>query len=372
MAIDPRNVSFRSVATTLTLAFAAFAGTWGSSGPVSADRSHVVRPGQSLEIIGKRYGRSAAELAAANGIHRDGILRQGQVLKVPAKGVLYVAAGQTLSEIAEAHHVSTLALARANHIHPDAILQIGQKLTLPGATAAGHADKRASKPDSSPRAKRRGAGSSHKATAKLSARHSSRWGKPKRRGVVTMYRLWSRESLHIRLVDSRGRPRQDARRRLRELLRPRDSRRRKMPNTRLLSLLARVSDHFGGRTIHVISGYRLPKGLTRKTSRHVAGQAIDFRIPGVPLTVLRDYCEKFSDVGVGYYPTTHFVHLDVRKQPARWTDWSLPGQPPVLTKPADYDENSKDDLLAPQSPTETTAEHKTTGAAPRRVDGPTG
>ena len=84
-------------------------------------------------------------------------------------------------------------------------------------------------------------------------------------------------------------------------------------------LLAEVSDHFGGRQIHVISGYRLAGGDTKPTSRHVSGDAIDFRIPGVPLTELRDYCANFSRVGVGYYPKSGFVHLDVRKRNARWT-----------------------------------------------------
>jgi hypothetical protein len=65
---------------------------------------------------------------------------------------------------------------------------------------------------------------------------------------------------------------------------------------------------------------------------------MDFRIPGVPLTELRDYCHRFDAAGVGYYPRTQFVHLDVRRQNARWTDWSLPGQAPVLQKPDDVDD----------------------------------
>jgi hypothetical protein len=136
---------------------------------------------------------------------------------------------------------------------------------------------------------------------------------------------------------------------MREFLRPRESRKRKTPNARLLSLIAQVSDHYGGRPLHVVSGYRLPGGLTRTTSRHVAGEAIDFRIPGVPLTELRDYCSRFENVGVGYYPNTQFVHLDVRRQAARWTDWSLPGQPAILQKPVESDgESTTDGASSPQ------------------------
>ena len=113
---------------------------------------------------------------------------------------------------------------------------------------------------------------------------------------------------------------------------PRGSRTGKEPHPRLIRLLAQVSDHFGGRQVDVISGYRKPGGYTKDTSRHVAGQAIDFRIPGVPLTELRDYCSKLDHVGVGYYPRSQFVHMDVRVTAARWTDYSGPGEAPQFAR----------------------------------------
>jgi hypothetical protein len=61
----------------------------------------------------------------------------------------------------------------------------------------------------------------------------------------------------------------------------------------------------------------------------VAAQAIDFRIPGVPLDALREYCAKLDHVGVGFYPRTQFVHLDVRRDSARWTDYSGAGEAPL-------------------------------------------
>jgi LysM repeat protein len=48
-------------------------------------------------------------------------------------------------------------------------------------------------------------------------------------------------------------------------------------DARLIALVGRVSDTFGGRRIHVISGYR-----PGRRSRHAHGQAIDLRIEGVP------------------------------------------------------------------------------------------
>jgi uncharacterized protein YcbK (DUF882 family)/LysM repeat protein len=365
----------------------------------TAEQKHVVRPGQSLGFIARQYGTTVATLAAVNGINPDGILPEGKVLRLPgAGGTHVVAAGQSLSIIARDYHVGVSALASANGLTRESTLQIGQRLLLPdGAVKAKAAEAKVAAPAAQPSSKpqvakadapaKPVAAKSESATkieltstpaAKIAAKAAASgktppknpWGKPKQPGVVELFRIWSKESLRVRLVDARGRLRQDARRELREFLRPRDSQRRKSPNARLLTLLARVSDHFGGRPLHIVSGYRIAKGLTRKTSRHVAGEAIDFRIPGVPLTVLRDYCQQFSDVGVGYYPTTEFVHLDVRKQPARWTDWSLPGQPPVLSKPVEYDENGKEDVITTPDADET-AERQGDEAV-RRTDSPAG
>jgi hypothetical protein len=58
------------------------------------------------------------------------------------------------------------------------------------------------------------------------------------------------------------------------------------------------------------------------------GHAIDFAVRGVPTEVVRDFCNTLKDVGVGYYPKSGFVHLDVRNANARWVDESGPGEPP--------------------------------------------
>lgn len=106
---------------------------------------------------------------------------------------------------------------------------------------------------------------------------------------------------------------------------------------RLVKLLAKISDHFGGRPIEVISGYR-PKRIGQYTphSNHNKGHAIDMRIVGVPNEVLRDYCRTFSYVGVGYYPNSLFVHFDVRKDSAFWVDLSGPGERPNYVPVAAY------------------------------------
>jgi uncharacterized protein YcbK (DUF882 family) len=70
----------------------------------------------------------------------------------------------------------------------------------------------------------------------------------------------------------------------------------------------------------VISGYRSPATNTMLVettsgvasgSLHVVGMAIDIRVPGRPLAVVRDTAKALRAGGVGYYPDSNFVHLDV-------------------------------------------------------------
>lgn len=264
-----------------------------------ADREHLVREGQTLSEIARRYGVSVSALMAANRLGASSTLRAGQTLRVPERGVAYVREGQTLSHIARANGVSVQELARLNRIRPDGTVRVGQRLVLPGFEAAQEAEQA-----------------------------ERRWGAPRHPGIATFIRVATREQIRLRLVDDGGRVRNAARRRLARVLRHRGTDGERLPHPRLLQLLARVSDHFGGRTIYVVSGYRPARGFTREASRHVHGHAVDFRIQGVPNTVLRDYCRTLGNVGVGYYPNSTFVHLDVRDEPGYWVDLSRPGEAP--------------------------------------------
>jgi uncharacterized protein YcbK (DUF882 family) len=94
----------------------------------------------------------------------------------------------------------------------------------------------------------------------------------------------------------------------------------------LIRLIAQVSDVFGGRPIRVVSGYR--ERSHAKDSRHKHGAALDFSIDGVPNWAVRDYLRSLRHTGVGYYPNSSFVHVDVRGYPAYWIDLSGPGARP--------------------------------------------
>ena len=78
--------------------------------------------------------------------------------------------------------------------------------------------------------------------------------------------------------------------------------------------------------IDIVCGYRTPwsnEFLRRTTpgvaahSLHMQGEAIDIRIPGVTTSELRDAALELGRGGVGYYPESRFVHVDVGRV-RRW------------------------------------------------------
>jgi hypothetical protein len=107
-------------------------------------------------------------------------------------------------------------------------------------------------------------------------------------------------------------------------------RRVRVVHPRLVEMLAQVSARWPGRAIEVVSGYR-PSSDPHAGSRHAHARAMDFRVAGVAREALRDFCRTLPLAGVGYYPHSVFVHLDVRDRgegSARWTDYSDPGERP--------------------------------------------
>ncbi|MBL8603791.1 MAG: DUF882 domain-containing protein [Myxococcales bacterium] len=115
---------------------------------------------------------------------------------------------------------------------------------------------------------------------------------------------------------------------------------------RLLQLLQAVIDHFPGHPVELVSGYRPGEG----ESRHAHARAIDFRLRGIAFEELRDFCRTLPNAGVGYYPNSVFVHMDVRdpdEGSAFWTDYSGPGETPRYGHwpPTDQDVQTEVDYL---------------------------
>jgi uncharacterized protein YcbK (DUF882 family) len=95
----------------------------------------------------------------------------------------------------------------------------------------------------------------------------------------------------------------------------------------LHNVLARLGRPEG--VIDIVCGYRTPWSnnflRTRsrntgvaKNSQHVQAKAIDIRVPGVQTRALRDVALSLEAGGVGYYPRSQFVHVDVGPV-RRWT-----------------------------------------------------
>jgi uncharacterized protein YcbK (DUF882 family) len=81
---------------------------------------------------------------------------------------------------------------------------------------------------------------------------------------------------------------------------------------RTLAMLADLADQYGPRPIEFVSAYRVQAGESR-TSPHRDARAIDFRVRGVKLTEIRDYLWRtYAEVGIGWYPSEQFIHMDTR------------------------------------------------------------
>jgi uncharacterized protein YcbK (DUF882 family) len=267
---------------------------WASPG--EAQRRHTVRAGHSLARIAKHHRVDVYDLAAHNRMRPNDTIRPGQVLEVPPRGIVYVRPGWSLHKVARAHKVSVKALARANRMKPSDPLRAGQRLELPGYRAVTRAKKRD-------------------------------YGEPDRSGVV---KLRSHdEHAEVLLRDAKGHvPREglDALGRLMHRGEVDDDTDVRAPEPRLALLIAAISDHFGGREIRIVSGYRNAGGRTSRESRHVHRAAVDIQVKGVPKRAIWDFCRSLQQTGCGFYPRSVFVHVDVRDHEAQWVDWSRPGQ----------------------------------------------
>ena len=72
--------------------------------------------------------------------------------------------------------------------------------------------------------------------------------------------------------------------------------------------------------IDIVCGYRTPwsnnylrthtQGVAEH-SQHMLAKAIDIRVPGVSTLTLRNVALSLHEGGVGYYPHSQFVHVDV-------------------------------------------------------------
>jgi uncharacterized protein YcbK (DUF882 family) len=283
---------------------------------LTARGEHGSRDGRSTVI--RRPTSAAFLLVTALGVVTFAPHARAQSSLASAH-VYVVAHGDTVSSIAQRLGVSVHALTERNRLDPPYALRIGRRLRLPDEIADAIARRLPLRdPAAMP--------ASSSIPVRGAPRHGETWGRPRQPGIVHLYREVNDETLTINL---RRHVTRTAQRRMEHFLRFPDGRSHPI-HPRLLRLMAIVSDHFGGRRLHVISGFRpFRRGQWTAHSNHNIGSAVDFRVEGVPNRTVRDFCRTLEQTGCGYYPRSVFVHMDVRDESATWVDWSRPGQRPL-------------------------------------------
>lgn len=355
------------IATLAMVLFVVALGAQVDAAPRRSPTTHEVYKGQTLGKIAKRYNVTIAAICHANDIARRQPLKLGQTLCIPtrqdgggeqartwcderkgkqakakprakgpkpksskttgskAKGTKSRGAvrwhrvykGQHLGMIARRYNVTVDAIVAANEISKRAPIIPGQQLIIPARDDQ----------DGSRARKLLDAGPPAEKVSRKASKSKS-WSRyirrPKRRHFVTIVGPSGR-SWKGTVLTRNGHVRRAAREAFQHVLATRAGEEHAI-DRRLIKLIARVSDTFGGRTIKVASGYRL-RTITR-SSRHRFGRAVDFVVAGVPNRAVVDYVKTFDKVGVGYYPNSTFLHMDVRDLWTHWIDYAGPGQPP--------------------------------------------
>lgn len=116
--------------------------------PAYADGTHVVRAGEDLWRIATRYGTTVQAIVQANGLRNPNLVYAGQRLWIPTggsapttvgSGTYVVRPGDTLFRIARRFGVSQVALMQANGIRSAGFIRVGQRLRIPGRSTPARA-----------------------------------------------------------------------------------------------------------------------------------------------------------------------------------------------------------------------------------------
>lgn len=144
---------------------------------------------------------------------------------------------------------------------------------------------------------------------------------------LSLFNVYSKETLNI-VYWFEGKYLPDALARINYMFRDVRTGRVKEIDKDLLDLLFGIQNKLKYKDpFHVISGYRTPrsnailrkrkKGVARN-SLHMYGKAVDISLPGHSLRTFRRIAINLKSGGVGYYPRSRFVHLDVGKVRYWW------------------------------------------------------
>lgn len=230
--------------------------------------------------------------------------------------------GQTLGRIAKRYNVSIDALCTANGINRREAIKPGQELVVPGPD-----DKSGEKTRRLAKAKAKAGSSAGKSSGAEKSTSTSwrKYARPARRAGYVILKATGRKWQGYAIIKG-NRLSGPGLRGFRHVMYSWRTGAEADVDPRLMRLLVKVSDTFGGRPIKVASGFR--EQSYARESKHKTGRACDFSVEGVPNEALRDYLLTLDRVGVGYYPNSSFVHLDVRNKRTQWVDRAGPGGRP--------------------------------------------
>jgi uncharacterized protein YcbK (DUF882 family) len=149
---------------------------------------------------------------------------------------------------------------------------------------------------------------------------------PKPSGDLWLYSPNFREEVKVNIYDRGGGFDEEALAELDRIFRCKRTGEQRAGDPRLYETVSVIQDHFGGKRIELVSGFRFQEN---ESSRHFHASAADMRIEGVSIRELYEYAESLDTggMGIGIYPRAGFVHVDWRApgEPSyRWTDRSPP------------------------------------------------
>jgi LysM repeat protein len=146
-----RSADFIWVGQRLVIPGSSAGGASSSGGGSGA--IHVVRWGETLYSIARRYGTTASAIASANGLRNANFIWAGQRLRIPgsssggssrgggsvpsAGGTHVVRRGETLYSIARQYGTTASAIAAANGLRNPNFIWVGQRLRIPSGSSGG-------------------------------------------------------------------------------------------------------------------------------------------------------------------------------------------------------------------------------------------
>jgi len=122
--------------------------------PEATYTNHYVRRGETVSVIAMRYGTSISAIARANNLGRGYLIRVGQRLRIPGRGISYTSSqprsltkegeklvysvkkGDSLYIIAKTFNTTVQQITEQNSLQSN-ILSVGQKLVIQSGTPAG-------------------------------------------------------------------------------------------------------------------------------------------------------------------------------------------------------------------------------------------